>query len=167
MDPQYPMMAYCIYEEDNMDMMILLWSIPFERMTIDESNRLTVISKLIQKAVKRSTTYLDLLRNERYQDERPALWPEEFEELISTYREAGAQNLTEYILLQVVSAEEGMENAGVTISNMLRVTDYIGYRNDGKLYILLTSTDRKDCGFVQGNLEQKGIRTVISEEMGL
>ena len=167
MDPQYPMMAYCIYEEDNMGMMILLWSIPFERMTIDESNRLTVISKLIQKAVKRSTTYLDLLRNERYQDERPALWPEEFEELISTYREAGAQNLTEYILLQVVSAEEGMENAGVTISNMLRVTDYIGYRNDGKLYILLTSTDRKDCGFVQGNLEQKGIRTVISEEMGL
>ena len=67
----------------------------------------------------------------------------------------------------MVSAEEGIENAGVTISNMLRVTDYIGYRNDGKLYILLTSTDRKDCGFVQGNLEQKGIRTVISEEMGL
>ena len=167
MDSEYPMMAYCIYEGEKMDMMILLWSIPFERMTIDESNRLTVLGKLIQKSVKRSATYLDLLRNERYQGESPALKPEAFEELMNTYREAGEKNLTEYILLHVVSAESGMERAGRIISETLRVTDYIGYRNDGYLYILLTSTDRRGCGFVQKNLEQKGIRTVISEEIGL
>ena len=167
MDSEYPMMAYCIYEGEKMDMMILLWSIPFERMTIDESNRLTVLGKLIQKSVKRSATYLDLMRNERYQGESPALKPEAFEELMNTYREAGEKNLTEYILLHVVSAESGMERAGRIISETLRVTDYIGYRNDGYLYILLTSTDRRGCGFVQKNLEQKGIRTVISEEIGL
>ena len=167
MDPAYPMMAYCIYEEEKMEMMILLWSIPFERMTIDESNRLIIIGKLIQKAVKRSAAYLDLLKNERYQDESPALKPEAFEELVHTYFGAGEKSLTEYILLQVVSAEAGMERAGVIISETLRETDYIGYRNDGNLYILLTSTDRTGCGFVQKNLEKKGIRTVISEEMGL
>lgn len=167
MDSKYPMMAYCIYDGDKMDMMILLWSIPFERMTIDESNRLTVISKLIQKSVKRSATYLDLLRNERYQHDSPALRAEAFEEIVYTYYEAGHKNLTEYILLQVVSAEAGMDKAGVIIGDILRQTDYIGYRNDGNLYILLTSTDRKGCGFVQKNLEKKGIRTVISEEMGL
>ena len=167
MDPAYPMMAYCIYEEEKMEMMILLWSIPFERMTIDESNRLIIIGKLIQKAVKRSAAYLDLLKNERYQDESPALKPEAFEELVHTYFGAGEKSLTEYILLQVVSAESGMERAGVIISETLRETDYIGYRNDGNLYILLTSTDRTGCGFVQKNLEKKGIRTVISEEMGL
>ena len=167
MDPEYPMMAYCIYEEEDMEMMILLWSIPFERMTIDESNRLTVISKLIQKAVKTSASYLDLLRNERYQDESPALRAEAFEELVHTYQEAAAKNLTEYILLQVVSAESGMESVGLIISEMLRVTDYIGYRNDANLYILLTSTDRKGCDFVQKNLEKKGILTVISEAIGL
>ena len=150
-----------------MDMMILLWSIPFERMTIDESNRLIVLGKLIQKSVKRSATYLDFLRNERYQDESPVLKAEAFEELFATYQEAGQKNLTEYILLQVVSAEAGMERAGVIIAEMLRTTDYIGYRNDGSLYILLTSTDRVGCGFVQRNLEKKGIRTVISKEMGL
>ena len=67
----------------------------------------------------------------------------------------------------MVSAEAGMERAGVIIAEMLRTTDYIGYRNDGSLYILLTSTDRVGCGFVQRNLEKKGIRTVISKEMGL
>lgn len=167
MDPGYPMMAYCIYDGEKMDMMILLWSIPFERMTIDESNRLIVLGKLIQKSVKRSAEYLDLLQNRRYQNDSPALRAEAFEELISTYHEAGEKNLTEYILLQVVSAESGMERAGGIIFETLRATDYIGYRNDGKLYILLTSTDKRGCGFVQRNLEQKGIQTMISEEIGL
>ena len=167
MDPEYPMMAYCLYEEEKMEMMILLWSIPFEQMTIDESNRLIVISKLIQKAVNRSATYLDFLRNERYQDESPALKAEAFEEIVQTYYEAGQKNLTEYILLQVVSAESAMERAGAVISETLRETDYVGYRNDGNLYILLTSTDRKGCGFVQKNLEKRGICTEISAEVGL
>ena len=166
MDPAYPMMAYCIYEEKSMEMMILLWSIPFERMTIGESDRLIVVSKLIQKAVKRSAKYLDLLRNERYQKDSPALRAEAFEELVNTYHEAGEKGLTEYILLRVVFAQAGMEKAGSIISETLRVTDYTGYRYDGNLYILLTSTDKKGCGFVQRNLEKKGICTVISEEIG-
>ena len=60
-----------------------------------------------------------------------------------------------------------MKKAGMVISETLRATDSVGYRNDGNLYILLTSTDKKGCGFVQRNLEKKGICTVISEEMGL
>lgn len=167
MDPDYPMMAYCIQEEKEMELMVLLWSIPFERMTIAESNRLIVLGKLIQQSASRSATYLDLLRNERYQDESPALKAEAFEELIATYYEAGEHNLTEYILLQVVSSTSGLEQAGQIIFDTLRETDYIGYREDGKLYIILTSTDRVGCGYVQRNLEKKGIGTVISEEMGL
>ena len=167
MDPEYPMMAYCIYDGEKMDMMILLWSIPFERMTINESNRLIVFSKLIQKSVKRSAAYLDLLRDKRYQEDSPALRAEAFEKLVNTYHEAGEKNLTEYTLLQVVSAETDMGKAAIIIAEILCETDYIGYRNDGNLYILLTSTDRKGCGFVQNNLRQRGIHTVISEEIGL
>ena len=70
-------------------------------------------------------------------------------------------------MLRVVSAASGMETAGLIISETLRQTDYIGYRNDGNLYILLTSMDKRGCDFVQKNLEKKGICTVISEEMGL
>lgn len=167
MDPEYPMMAYCIYGEERMGMMILLWSIPFERMTIDESNRLIVLSKLILKAVNRSEMYLDFLRNERYQDDSLVLKPEAFEELLHTYRDAGKKNLTEFILLQVVSAESGMEKAGSLMSEMLRPTGYIGYRNDGNLYVLLTSTDKSGCDFIQNNLGKKGIGTVVTEENGL
>ena len=166
MDPAYPMMACCISEGENMEMVFLLWSIPFERMTIDEADRLTVISKLIQKEVKKTAAYLDLLRKERHQNDRSALCAEEFEELVKIYHEAGEKNLTEYILLRVDPTQSDMEKAGIVISGTLRVTDYFGYRNDGNLYILLTGTDRQDGGFMQKNLEEKGICTVISEEIG-
>ena len=149
-----------------MEMVFLLWSIPFERMTIDEADRLIVISKLIQKEVKKTAAYLELLRKEWHQNDRSALCAEEFEELVNIYREAGEKNLTEYILLRVDPTQSDMERAGIIISGTLRVTDYFGYRNDGSLYILLTGTDRKDGGFMRKNLEEKGICTVISEEIG-
>lgn len=166
MNQEYPMMACCIFEEGRMIMMILLWSIPFERMTIDESDRLTVISRLIQKSVKQSAEYLDLLQNKRYQDDSPILRVDAFEELVNTYREAGNKQLTEYILLRIISEHSDMAATGRAISNTLRATDYVGYRLDGNLYILLTSTDKAGCEFVQRKLEQKGIRSIIYGETG-
>lgn len=167
MDPEYPMMAYCTCEEEKMHMMILLWSIPFEQMTFDEANRLIVLGKLIQRSAKKSSDYLNLLRDERYYGRSRTLKAEAFEELMNIYHEAGEKNLTEYILLQVVSTESGAERTRAIISADLRETDYIGYRKDGKFYILLTSTDRNGCGFVQRNLEKEGICTIVSEEIGL
>ena len=167
MEPEYPMMAYCTWEEEKMNIMILLWSIPFEQMTIGEANRLIVLGKLIQKSVKKSKEYLKLLRNRRYQNKSHTLKAEAFEELVNIYHEAGEKNLTMYILLQVVSTESGVERTGFIVSENLRETDYIGYRKDGNLYILLSDTDRSGCGVVQKRLEQQGVCTVISEGMGL
>lgn len=167
MDPKYPMMAYCISEEGNMEMMFLLWSIPFERMTIDESNRLIVVGKLIQQAVRRSGSYLDLLHKQQFQDGGTALRAEEFEELVNTYQEAGEKQLVDYFLLRVVSSESDIARTQSIITGKLRQTDYVGYRKDGNLFILLTSTDEKGCSFVRSYLKEKGIETVISREMRL
>lgn len=167
MDSEYPMMAYCVCDDENPNMMIMLWSIPFERMTIDKSNRLIVFGKLIRKSVKRAESYLELQRNERYQDNSRILKAEAFEELINTYREAEKKNLTEYTLLKTVSTEAVIEKVGLIISEMLSSTDYIGYGNDGNLYILVTGTDKRECDSLLNKLEQKGIRAVISEGIGL
>lgn len=167
MDPDLPAMAYGIYEEGRMELMILLWSLPFERMTIDESNRLIIICKLIQKAVKQSMGYLDQLADAREQKESPVIREEAFEELVQTYHEAGEKKLVEYVLLQVVSSEYGMEGMGNVLSEILHSTDYTGYRGDGNLYILLTAVDKAGCDFVRKSLEMGGISTRISEEMKL
>lgn len=167
MNPKYPVMAYCLYEDEKMSLMLMLWSIPFERMTIDESDRLIVIGKLIQKSVRQSTAYLNLLKDRRYEEGSPALQESAFEEYKEVYRTAGSKNLCEYILLRVLGEKETLKEKSIEIGNTLRDTDRIGYGNDGTLQILLTSTDKKGCEFVQKRLLEKGIETEVIEEMGL
>ena len=167
MNPKHPVMAYCLYENEQMSLMLMLWSIPFERMTIDESNRLIVIGKLIQKSVRQSVAYLDLLKDRRYEEGSPALQESAFEEYKEVYRTAGSKNLCEYILLRVLGEKETLKEKSIEIGNTLRDTDRIGYGNDGTLQILLTSTDQKGCEFVQKRLLEKGIETEVIEEMGL
>ena len=47
----YPMMASAIYEGDQMQIILMIWGIPWERMNLAEVNRLTVVGYLIQNAV--------------------------------------------------------------------------------------------------------------------
>lgn len=66
MDERYPLMAQAIYAEDEMQIILMLWGLPWDRMNLAESNRLTVISYLIQNAVVRANRYLEALREHRY-----------------------------------------------------------------------------------------------------
>ena len=60
------MMASAVYSEDDMQLVLMLWGIPWERMTLGEANRLTIVGYLIQNAVVRANRYLEALRNRRY-----------------------------------------------------------------------------------------------------
>lgn len=166
MDSQYPMMAYCVREEEKPNIMIMLWSIPFERMTIEDSNRLIVFGKIISKTVKRTENYLGLLQDEHYLDNSCVLKVEAFEELVNTYRESAKRNVADYSLIKVLSVKAITEKIGL-ISEMLSLTDYMGYGNNGNLYILLTCTDEQECTSFIRSLKQKKIQAVISEGIGL
>lgn len=164
MDSQYPMMAYCVCEDEQPNMMVMLWSIPFERMTIDESNRLTVICKLIRKSVKRAEDYLNLLQNERCVDGGRVLKADAFEELVDAYREAEKKNMTKFVLLKVISSQMNMQNTELIFSEFLSSTDFIGYGHEGSLYILLTGMCEEECGVLMDRLEHGGIHTAVSKE---
>ena len=163
MTPEYPTMAYCICNEDQMELMVLLWGLPFERMTIDESDRLIVFSKLIQKSVKQSAAYYNLLKKEHSKDRGMAIGAEVFEELLDIYQEAGRNHLTEYALIQLEVSEAEREEAERRTAELLRRTDYIGYRSDGNLYLLLAGANGAECELLRKSLEQKGIHTILCE----
>lgn len=167
MNREYPMMAYTVHSTKKMNILILIWSIPFERLTIDETNRLIIIGKMIQQSLKRADRYLESLREQRYSFGGDGLKPDAFEELVGAYRKAGEEKLTEYILLRIDCSREEQEDKIHTLHQMLRETDYIGNLYDGELYVLLTSTDHRGCAFVQKNFEARNIRSTIMEEGGL
>ena len=160
----YPMMAYCIYSEDQMDLVILIWGIPFERMTIGEANKLTVVAKLIQQSVRSANRYLDALMERRQSGEVRILPADIFEQLVKTYQKARQGNLTEFTILEIITPPEKQEEAAAAVTGKIRVTDYLGNRSDGSLCVLLTNTDLAASVYVQRNFLKVGYESRVREE---
>ena len=167
MDRAYPMMAYNVPSEESIQTFILIWNLPLERMTIAEADRLIIIGKLIQSAIHSANRYLESLHEDAELYSGNVLRTDAFEKIVETYREAGRANRTEYTLLQILCEKDAQMDACRRIYHIVRESDYIGNLEDGNLYLLLSSTDRRGGGFVQEKLKKLGISSVISEESGL
>ena len=58
-------MARAIYENGDIKMIIMLWGLSWEKMTLGQANLLTVVSYLIQNAVLRAQRYMQALEENR------------------------------------------------------------------------------------------------------
>ena len=166
LDERYPLMANAIYENDDMKMIVMVWGIPWERMTLGQANLLVVISFLIQNAVLRAGRYMAALEQQRYLEDTNILEPEAFTSLVEAYQKARKKNLTECTLLQIQTGQENFERAGKVLTKNLRQTDYLGTMLDGRLYVLLSNTVREEAEIVINRFADAGYESTIVEGIG-
>ncbi|MBO4981520.1 MAG: NAD(P)-dependent oxidoreductase [Lachnospiraceae bacterium] len=164
MDERYPLMANAIYENGSMQMIIMIWGIPWESMTLGQANQLVVISDLIQNAVLRANRYLSALEDERYVEDTKTLDPEAFTALKNAYLAAQEKGLVECTVIMVDVDPETFKESGKILMGKLRRTDYIGTQEDGELYVLLANTSRKDTELVLERFREVGFKCHIVEE---
>ncbi len=147
LDDQYPLMANAIYEQDSMKIILMIWGISWENMTLGQANHLVVISSLIQNAVLRANRYLASLEQQRYVERTRMLKTEAFSMLTRACLNAKRKKLTECTLLQIDADPERYQTVGKLLECRLRQTDYLGTLEDGRLYVLLanTSEDHAAC----------------------
>lgn len=167
MDAKYPLMADAIYAEDEMELILMVWGIPWERMTLGQANMLVVIGYLIQNAVLRANRYLAALENERYLGGTKILGTEAFESLVKAYLGARNKGLTECTILAVDLGEHNLEDAGNALAKLMRQTDYIGTMADGNLYALLSNTNAEDADFVIKRFRNTGYESRIQEDVAI
>lgn len=166
LDERYPLMANAIYDNDDMQMIVMVWGIPWERMTLGQANLLVVISYLIQNAVLRANRYMDALEQKRYLEDTRILEPDAFESLVTAYNKAKKKGLTECTLLHI-HAEEGIyEHTGNVLMDNLRQTDYLGTMKDGKLYVLLVNTEKEEAAIVMERFLEAGYESEIVTTIG-
>ena len=158
---RYPLMAQAIYAEDEMQIILMLWGLPWDRMNLAESNRLTVISYLIQNAVVRANRYLEALREHRYLGNSSILEKEAFTQLVSAFFEAKRNGLTECSLVKITCGEEKYLEAAEVLGKKLRQTDYVGML-DGGLYVLLSDTEEKNALGVITRFAEAGYESTIA-----
>ena len=156
LDENLPLMASAVYAEGEMQLILMLWGIPWQRMTLAEANRLTIVGTLIQNAVVRARRYLDSLKDHRYMEDTGILTQEAFSLLVSAFFEAGDKGLTECTLLEVVVRNQEYGQAAKALAGSIRATDYMGVLGDGKLYVLLSNTDEKNAAGVMERFRKAG-----------
>ncbi len=165
MDENYPLMANAIYENERMQMLIFIWGIPWESMTLGQANQLTVISSLIQNAVLRANRYLEVLESQRYVEDSRMLETSAFSALSKAYMQAHRKGLTDCTLLRVENPQEQHLTACQMLVTKLRLSDYIGTLEDDRLYVLLANTNKMDAQYVMQRFAELGFTTEIVEEI--
>ena len=187
MDRRYPMMANAIFEDDQIKIIIMVWGVPWERMTLGQADLLTAVSCLIQNAVLRATRQIALLENRRCQADGYVMEQEAFTLLVHAFLTARNKGLTECEVLQIVPQSvnesniqtdrqtnthgafgpEGYGDAGKALACRIRKEDYIGTLKDGNLYILLSNSNITDAELVIKRIEGVGYRGIVLEDITL
>lgn len=148
MNGKYPLMAYAVYAEDEMQMIAMVWDMPWQNMNLAEANRLTIMGTLTQDAVVRARRYLEALRSERYVEGLNVLRADAFEALVRAFFNARDRGLTECTLLEILTGGRDYEEAAKTLSAGIRQTDYMGILEGGGLYVLLSNTSDENAAKV-------------------
>ena len=167
MDEQYPLMANAIYSEDEMQLILMVWGIPWERMTLGQANMLVVIGYLIQNAVVRAKRYMAALEEQRYLKGTNILGAEAFTSLANAYLVAYHKGLTECAFIRINVPEEEVQEAGAKLGKLMRQSDFIGQLADGGLYALLSNTSISDASFVLKRFNDAGYVGRIVEEINI
>lgn len=163
MNEKYPLMASAVYAEDGMQMILMIWGIPWQRMTLAEANRLTIVGTLIQNAVVRARRYLDTLKSSRYKEGTNVLKTEAFTLLVKAFFEARDKGLTECTLLEILTKDQNYDKAAVVLESSIRQTDYLGMLEDGKLYVLLSNTNEENAAGVAERLRKSGYESQVGK----
>ena len=167
MDERYPLMVRAVYEGGQIQMMIMLWGLSWEKMTLGQANFLTVVSYLIQNAVLRSQRYMQALEEKRYTQGSRLLETDAFESLVQAYMDAERKNLVECVLLKVNAAQENYLECAEQMASHMRDSDYLGLMSDGSMYLLLTNTTKENADVVQERFEKLGYQTENVEKMAV
>ena len=164
MDERYPLMANAIFENDRMEMLVFVWGLSWEQMTLGQANQLSIISSLIQNAVLRANRYMEALEQQRYIADSRMLTTDAFATLVRAHVQAGDKGLTECTLLKVLTSTGDQIEDGKVLASKLRLSDYVGTLPDGNMYVLLANTAREDASFVIKRFEEAGYATEFMEE---
>lgn len=163
LDSNLPMMASALFDDkQNMRIVIFLWDLPYERMTLYNANLLTVVGALVYSAFVQGANYMDALAYKRFMPGTTILREDAFNEMVDVYKRAKEKGYTESCILYIQKEDLTLKEVNEKIRPMLRETDYIGLRADGNLAVLLTNTGENESVYVRERLHKANIKTYLS-----
>ena len=160
-DRNYPAMAVGAYEGEYLRFIIMVWTLPIEKMTLGQANLLTVVARLTQDSVARARRYYEAIRHTRHVEGTDVLLRDPFRKLVDMYDNAAEKRLTEFVVLRVMLLPEGLHETEKILKDNIRPNDYmgLGLRSDA-MYVLVSNTDDEGGQRVIERLGKAGLTSV-------
>lgn len=165
LEQDYPLMANAVYENDRMELIIMLWGLSWQNMTLGQANTLTVVSALIQNAVLRANRYMEAILDKRYVNGTQLMETESFTSLAKAFLTAADKGLTQCTLVRVGNKDTNALDEVEIVKKNLRQSDYFGSLKDGYNYILLANSSPKDSDFVVERFAKLNIQVEIVDNI--
>lgn len=152
-----PAVVVPISYEERCIAVILIKSLEFESQTLYHINLLRTLSLLITESVVRAIEYENYTHGQRYIENTDVLNSKEFKRIVLLAQEKKDKQLAEYCILKLDNLGT-LQEVYERVSSCIRMTDYFGIDDDGKVYVLLNNTSEEDCEIVLKRLEEKGVK---------
>lgn len=161
--PDYPLMASGIYQNNHLQSIIMIWSLPFESNNLYEMNVLSVTSKLIESKLNAAYDYMSNLSLSYDFKFNNMLDARTFTVVLEHYQMGADEGIAPYCLLKVKNTEAHTQEEFIDlIKENIRETDYL-YVEKEHTNLLLTYTSLEDAQYVIDRLQKVGL---IVEEGG-
>lgn len=157
-DPNYPMMAQGIYKGDQLESIIMVWSLPFGSNNLYQMNVFGITCKLIESSFNTAYEYMANIKELNHLQYENVLNKESFDKVLEVYEYGHQEGIVDFHI-SCAKRNENMseeEFVGILRGN-IRDTDYIGMDSSHTMRVLLTNTSEKDSAYVIDRLEKDGI----------
>lgn len=163
-DSALPSYACAIYNQEDLNAIIMLWTKELSKINLHESNMLALICRLIEASMARAATYWNRLAN-LYIEGTNVLREEEFDKMYQICQDGSQQNKLEYTALRIpsMSLKRMGQQCYARIGSLVRQTDILGEKK-GDICVLLMNTDEKEADYVIQRFQKAGVEIEIGIE---
>lgn len=156
-----PMFAAGTYNGDALEVVIMVWSMELENVSLHQSNLLNMLTKMMERSTGRALRYMESVKSSTYIAGTNVMESAAFCNMLDIYCAGESEGVLEFSVLEVLSYQGDEENLYGSLSHLIRGTDYLGLDTAGKIYILLTNSNETESAWVMKRCDERNITTRI------
>lgn len=154
----YPLMAQGIFKNNELESIIMVWSLPVESNNLYQTNVFGITCKLIENSLNTAYEYIGNIKQSNYPGHENVLDQESFKHILDLYKYGQREGIVKFYTATIKRSKSMTQDEFFTVlTGNLRETDYIGEKDNENMCILLTNASKEESGPVLKRLENNGL----------
>ncbi|MCB2178348.1 SDR family oxidoreductase [bacterium] len=158
---EYPAYVAPIKSNDKNLILIVIWEVGFEQMTMYYLNLLKILSGLTEDSLVRALKFMDLNTDQIYVSGTKIFLANPFRDLLKVKSEMQRNQIADYQILKIDCGEYSLEDVDFKLADKVRENDAIGTLEDGNCYLLLSQASEYAVQEIIDRLCLQGINSVM------